>query len=137
VVLNPQEVREINDYDLKKKGEFLPALAAVEFGTEKTADLPKHIKGDCQKLVECGAKNGYIVVYYRDHAKSKEGQRLEKHHDMVKKVKKEVENAWKEYSSKHKLKFYCVIRYIYARDKIVYEQFENAKWRQYKALPES
>lgn len=137
VVLNPQEVGEINDYDLKRNGKFLSALAAVEFGTEKTPELPGHIKKDCQKLVECGAKNGYVAVYYRDRVKSKKGRRLQEHLERVQKVEEGIRDAWKEYGVTHGLKFYGVIRYIHARDGIVYERFENGEWRQYKALPES
>jgi hypothetical protein len=121
-VLDPAEVKEIDGLDLKRGGEFLHPLAAIEFGTEKTPDLPKHIKDDCDKLKSSGAKNGYIAVYYKDRTESGKGWRFEKHRKRVEDIKREIEKAQNTYE----LNVFCVIHHINERR---CDKYEDGAWK--------
>ena len=122
VILDPAEVKEIDGWDLKQGGKFLPPLAAIEFGTEKTPNLPKHIKDDCDKLKSSGVNNGYIAVYYRDRTESMEGRRIEEHRKRVEDIKKEIEKAQNTY----RLKVFCVIHHITKRK---CDKYEDGEWK--------
>ena len=123
VVLDPQDVERINGPDLKLNKKFLPPLIAIEFGTEKNK-LLTGIDKYCQKLKKMGSDTEkYMVVYYRDLTKSKEGRIHQKHQAKMRELRRKV----KEASEKPGLNVICV---IYYRDTHKYEKYEGGHWHE-------
>ena len=66
-ILNPEEIRLIDNWQFQKKGKYLNPLVGIEIGTEKTG-MGKisntHLRNDESKLKNC--KQGYILTVLRN-----------------------------------------------------------------------
>lgn len=72
VILDPDEVRYINDVNLTHKKKYLSPVYAFELGTEKTSDTLAHFQNDLKKLAECKG-SGYLLHFYKDVTQAKTG----------------------------------------------------------------
>ncbi len=68
VVLDPEDVAQIDDVQLRSGGKYLRPVYAMELGTEKTTDTKTHLANDLAKLdsrLKSGG-TGYVIYVYRD-----------------------------------------------------------------------
>jgi|GEM_PF-5057556 hypothetical protein len=77
VILDPSRFKEVDKFDIKKsheseeKKKFLDPLIALEFKTRKgfgntTKSLEKCLEDDCEKLLERGGREKWMLIYYTD-----------------------------------------------------------------------
>ena len=71
VILDPNEVRQIDNANLTVKGKYLTPLYAFELGTEKTQNARDHLQHDLTKLRT--ASRGYVIHFFKDTTKAKTG----------------------------------------------------------------
>ncbi len=65
VILSEDDIKKINDPNLKMGKKYLDSDFAFELGTEKTKNIKKHLENDIKKLDN--VKNtGYIIHIYKD-----------------------------------------------------------------------
>jgi len=90
VIFSDNDVKQIDDLNLKIGDKYITPEFAFELGTEKTTNIEKHLENDIKKLNN--VKNtGYIIHIYRDRTKSPSGTKnrgntLEKIKDNFKNV---------------------------------------------------
>ncbi len=76
VILDPDDVKKINDPNLTTNKKYLDPVYAFELGTEKTSDTFKHVKNDVGKLSKCVKKKngaGYLIHFYKDNTQARTG----------------------------------------------------------------
>jgi hypothetical protein len=68
MIFDPDDVKNIDDVNLKIKGHYLEPVYAFELGTEKINDIRDHVANDLKKLSKCRKKNGvrYLIHFYKD-----------------------------------------------------------------------
>ena len=77
VIFSENDVKRIDDLNLKIGNKYITPEFAFELGTEKTINIEKHLESDLKKLNN--VKNiGYIIHIYRDRTKSVTGTKLRK-----------------------------------------------------------
>ena len=77
VIFSENDVKKIDDLNLKISNKYIIPEFAFELGTEKTINIKKHLENDIKKLNN--VKNtGYIIHIYRDRTKSVTGTKLRK-----------------------------------------------------------
>ena len=77
VIFSENDVKKIDDLNLKIGKTYIKPEFAFELGTEKTINIGKHLVNDIKKLNN--VKNtGYIIHIYKDRTKSVTGTRLRK-----------------------------------------------------------
>jgi len=75
VIFSENDVKKIDDLNLKIGNKYITPEFAFELGTEKTINIKKHLGNDIKKLNN--VKNtGYIIHIYRDRTKSVTGTKL-------------------------------------------------------------
>jgi hypothetical protein len=68
VIIDPDDVRKINNINLTIGKEYLKPAYAFELGTEKSSDTSAHFQNDLKKLGK-GTKEkgtGYLIHFYKD-----------------------------------------------------------------------
>jgi len=93
VILDPQEVKNIDDANLTKGKKYLYPLYAFELGTEKSADAQGHLENDLKKL-ENATKIGYYIHFYKDATKS--GTQKSRRQKTEKKIKQIFKKAFED-----------------------------------------
>jgi hypothetical protein len=77
VIFLDNDVKKIDDLNLKIGKKYITPEFAFELGTEKTRNIGKHLVNDIKKLNN--VKNtGYIIHIYKDRTKSVTGTKLRK-----------------------------------------------------------
>jgi len=77
VIFSENDVKRIDDLNLKIGKEYLKPKFAFELGTEKTIDIGKHLINDIKKLNKV-RNTGYIIHIYTDRTQSVTGTKLRK-----------------------------------------------------------
>jgi hypothetical protein len=77
VILNPTDVKKIDDVNLTKNGAYLSPAYVFELGTEKTGDIRNHFEKDIKKLKAGTEKGGcgYLIHLYKDSTLQPRGSR--------------------------------------------------------------
>lgn len=97
VIFSENDAKQINNPNLKMGKEYLHPDFAFELGTEKTANIGKHLVNDIEKLNN--VKNtGYIIHIYTDRTISRTG--TERRDNTVEKIKKNFKNVFKNHKCK-------------------------------------
>lgn len=77
VIFSDNDVKQIDNPNLKMGKKYIEPEFAFELGTEKTINIGKHLVNDIKKLNN--VKNtGYIIHIYKDRTKSVTGTKLRK-----------------------------------------------------------
>ena len=69
VIFSENDVKKINDLNLKISKTYIKPEFAFELGTEKTTNIGKHLVNDIKKLNDVKS-TGYIIHIYTDRTKS-------------------------------------------------------------------
>ncbi|NCO23807.1 MAG: hypothetical protein COZ07_08425 [Candidatus Infernicultor aquiphilus] len=88
VIFSENDVKQIDDLNLKIGKKYITPEFAFELGTEKTINIEKHLINDIKKLNKV-RNTGYIIHIYKDRTKSPTGTK--KRDNTVEKIK----NAFK------------------------------------------
>jgi len=93
VIFSDNDVKQIDDLNLKIGNIYITPEFAFELGTEKTINIGKHLENDIKKLNN--VKNtGYIIHIYKDTTKSPTGTK--KRDNTVEKIKNAFKNAFEK-----------------------------------------
>ena len=95
VIFSENDVKQIDDLNLKIGKTYIKPEFAFELGTEKTTNIRKHLVNDIKKLNNV-EDTGYIIHIYRDRTKSKTGTKLRKN------TKDKIERDFKSVFKKNK-----------------------------------
>jgi hypothetical protein len=95
VIFSENDVKKIDDLNLKIGNIYIKPKFAFELGTEKTTNIGKHLVNDIKKLNNV-KDTGYIIHIYRDRTKSKTGTKLRKN------TKDKIERDFKSVFKKNK-----------------------------------
>lgn len=77
VIFSENDVKQIDDLNLKIGKTYITPEFAFELGTEKTINIGKHLINDIKKLDKV-RNTGYIIHIYKDRTKSVTGTKLRK-----------------------------------------------------------
>lgn len=77
VIFSENDVKKIDDLNLKIGKKYIIPEFAFELGTEKTIDIGKHLVNDIKKLNDVKS-TGYIIHIYTDRTQSVTGTKLRK-----------------------------------------------------------
>ena len=77
VIFSENDVKQIDDLNLKIGKKYIIPEFAFELGTEKTIDIGKHLVNDIKKLNKV-RNTGYIIHIYTDRTQSVTGTKLRK-----------------------------------------------------------
>ena len=77
VIFSENDVKRIDDLNLKIGKKYITPEYAFELGTEKTIDIGKHLINDIKKLNRV-RNAGYIIHIYTDRTQSVTGTKLRK-----------------------------------------------------------
>ena len=92
VIFSENDVKKIDDLNLKIGNKYITPEFAFELGTEKTINIKKHMGNDIKKLNN--VKNtGYIIHIYKDRTKSPTGTR--KRDNTVEKIRNDFKIVFK------------------------------------------
>jgi hypothetical protein len=91
VIFSENDVKKIDDLNLKIGNKYITPEFAFELGTEKTANIRKHLVNDIDKLNNVN-KTGYIVHIYTDRTVSRTG--TERRDNTVEKIKNNFKNVF-------------------------------------------
>ena len=92
VIFSENDVKKIDDLNLKIGNKYITPEFAFELGTEKTINIKKHLENDIKKLNNVKNK-GYIIHIYKDRTKSPTGTR--KRDNTVEKIKNDFKIVFK------------------------------------------
>jgi len=92
VIFSENDVKQIDDLNLKIGKKYLKPEFAFELGTEKTINIKKHLENDIKKLNNV-ENTGYIIHIYRDRTKSPTGTK--KRDNTVEKIKNDFKIVFK------------------------------------------
>jgi len=95
VIFSENDVKKIDDLNLKIEKKYILPEFAFELGTEKTINIGKHLESDIKKLNKV-ENTGYIIHIYTDRTKSPTGTK--RRNNTVGKIK----NAFKSVFEKNK-----------------------------------
>ena len=95
VIFSENDVKKIDDLNLKIGNKYITPEFAFELGTEKTINIGKHLESDIKKLNKV-ENTGYIIHIYTDRTKSPTGTK--RRNNTVGKIK----NAFKSVFEKNK-----------------------------------
>jgi hypothetical protein len=98
VIFSKDDVKKINDPNLTISKKYLEPDFAFELGTEKTANIGKHLVNDIKKLNNVKS-SGYIIHIYKDRTKSATG--TGRRNNTVEKIKSGFKNAFESNSCKN------------------------------------
>ncbi len=98
VIFSENDVKKIDDLNLKKRKEYIKPEFAFEIGTEKTRNIKKHLVNDIDKLNNVKS-TGYIIHIYKDRTKSATG--TGRRNNTVEKIKSGFKNAFESNSCKN------------------------------------
>lgn len=75
VIMDPDDVRKIDNVNLTIGKKYLRPAYAFELGTEKTSDTSAHLQSDLSKLNERTKKKGtgYLIHFYKDVTQARTG----------------------------------------------------------------
>ncbi len=95
VIFDPDDVREINDVNLKKGKAYLVPVYAFELGTEKTSNTGEHYQSDLEKLKKLNEYTekkgtGYLIHFYKDITQAPTGTKSRD------KTEKKIEKDFKQ-----------------------------------------
>jgi hypothetical protein len=95
-LLKKEEIKDIDDPNLKKENKYLIPFFGIELGTEKTPKFEEHIKKDITKLKSL--RKAYLIYIFKDtaiSAKSKDrGIKTGKKFETIKSVIKEMHECF-------------------------------------------
>lgn len=91
VIFSENDAKQINNPNLKMGKEYLHPDFAFELGTEKTANIGKHLVNDIEKLSNV-KQTGYIIHIYTDRTISRTG--TERRDNTVEKIKNNFKNVF-------------------------------------------
>jgi len=91
VIFSENDAKQINNPNLKMGKEYLYPNFAFELGTEKTANIGKHLVNDIEKLSNV-KQTGYIIHIYTDRTISRTG--TERRDNTVEKIKNNFKNVF-------------------------------------------
>jgi len=77
VIFSENDVKQIDDLNLKIGKKYITPEFAFELGTEKTINIKKHLINDIKKLNKV-RNTGYIIHIYTDRTQSVTGTKLRK-----------------------------------------------------------
>jgi len=77
VIFSENDVKKIDDLNLKIGNKYITPEFAFELGTEKTINIKKHLGTDIKKLNKV-RNTGYIIHIYTDRTQSVTGTKLRK-----------------------------------------------------------
>jgi len=77
VIFSNNDVKQIDDLNLKIGNKYVTPEFAFELGTEKTTNIRKHLVNDIKKLNNVKTA-GYIIHIYTDRTQSVTGTKLRK-----------------------------------------------------------
>ena len=97
-ILDPEEIRLIDNWQFQKGGKYVIPLIGIEIATEKTgiSKMPKHLKKDAFKLRNC--KQSYILNFLRNtNVGAKQTKSYQNKADQLKLFKKGLKNMLSKY----------------------------------------
>jgi len=65
IIFSQDDVSRIDSPNLKMGKKYLTPRFGIELGTEKTADIKKHLETDIRKLSAI-SERGYLIYFFRD-----------------------------------------------------------------------
>lgn len=92
VIFSENDVKKIDDLNLKIGNKYVKPEFAFELGTEKTINIKKHLINDVKKLSKV-RKTGYIIHIYTDRTKSPTG--TGRRNNTVEKIKNDFKIVFK------------------------------------------
>ena len=132
VIFDPDDVKAIDDVNLKSNNQYLKPVYAFELGTEKSADTLSHFKNDLKKLAESTVNKkgtGYLIHIYKDITQARIGTKA--HAKTEDKIATTFKQVFTKADQMKKLKIIAILLRTYKNQKKMRgkcEIFNGQEW---------